>query len=274
MEHAAEQPAILSQQEMSEAVLRPFAGGSCCLYSRSYPGNDGLNEDAVGLLALPGGDAVLAVADGAGGQPAGEKASAAALEALQQSLQVNLGGGRDVRDAILSGFEAANRSVLELGVGAGTTLTVVAIMDRALRAYHVGDSEALMVGQRGKVKLHTMSHSPVGYAFAAGMLTARQAIHHEDRHLVSNLLGSEDMHIQVGSVQRMAVLDTLLLGSDGLFDNLHLHEITECVRRGPLLAAGTRLGELTLKRMAAPDTGAPSKPDDLTFILYRRTAPS
>jgi serine/threonine protein phosphatase PrpC len=67
----------------------------------------------------------------------------------------------------------------------------------------------------------------------------------------------------------MAPLDTLLLASDGLFDNLLPNEIIEAVRSGPLEEAVGGLIETAQQRMAAKEGSAPCKPDDLTVIAYR-----
>jgi len=75
----------------------------------------------------------------------------------------------------------------------------------------------------------------------------------------------------VGPNTDLGVRDTLLLGSDGLFDNLHREEIVALVRRGPLPEAGRALVGRVRERMAGADPGAPCKPDDLTFLLFRRT---
>jgi len=245
------------------------ADGACIGFSTPLPGKEGPNEDAMLVASYPGVGTVLAVADGAGGLASGEKASRVALEALQHSLQKAMAGEADLRHGILDGFEAANAAVRELAVGAGTTLIVVEVRVGSVRPYHVGDSEALLTGQRGRLKLQTLSHSPVGYAFAAGMLTEKEALHHEDRHLVSNLLGSDDMHIQVGPVIRLSARDTLVLGSDGLFDNVGSQEIVDLVRKGPLDGCALGLARLASQRMGTPREGHPSKPDDLSFLLYR-----
>jgi len=136
----------------------------------------------------------------------------------------------------------------------------------------VGDSAILVVGQRGKLKLQTLSHSPVGYAVESGLLDADEALHHEERHIVSNMVGAPDMRIEVGSALALAPRDTVLLATDGLMDNLGLAEIVEIVRRGPLERAARRLAELCDERMRRPLEGQPSKPDDVTFVLFRRAA--
>jgi serine/threonine protein phosphatase PrpC len=110
----------------------------------------------------------------------------------------------------------------------------------------------------------------VGYAVEAGLLDHREAMHHEDRHLISNMVGAPDMRIEVGSLVRIAPRDTLVIASDGLFDNLHLEEIVQLVRRGPLAEVGALLLHTCQQRMAEPMADHPSKPDDLSFILFRR----
>ena len=87
-----------------------------------------------------------------------------------------------LRTAILNGIEKANAAVCDLGSGSATTLTVVTIEGRMARTYQVGDSEAVIVGQRGKVKAQTMAHSPTGFAVEAGFLNQRAALLHKDRH--------------------------------------------------------------------------------------------
>ena len=107
--------------------------------------------------------------------------------------------GEDLRPRILDAFELANQNVLDLRIGAGTTLVVVEISDRVVRTYHAGDSIAVLVGQRGQLKIDTIPHSPVGYGVASGMLGEEESMVHEDRSLISNCVGSPDMHLDVGA---------------------------------------------------------------------------
>ena len=75
-----------------------------------------------------------------------------------------------LRPAILDGIEAANAAVRAIGTGAATTLSLVEIQGRVVRAYQVGDSAILLAGQRGKLKYQTIAHSPIGYAVEAGLI--------------------------------------------------------------------------------------------------------
>ena len=175
-----------------------------------------------------------------------------------------------MRVGILNGIERANRAVVDLGVGAATTLAIVEMQNAQVRSYHVGDSLTLIVGGRGKIKLQTVPHSPVGFAVEAGLLDEAEAMHHEDRHLVSNVIGTPDMRIEVGPTLELALHDSVLLASDGLCDNLHIDEIVARLRKGPLKHAAHRLAADTRKRMLNPADGQPSKPDDVTFVAFRR----
>jgi len=255
--------------DMETSVPYRLASGEVRVWTTRCPGKEKANEDAVALLPIGEARYVLAVADGFGGQPMGDQAARLALDALKEAVNHSTTAQFDVRHGILNGFDEANARVLELGVGAATTLAAVEIDGDRIRPYHVGDSEVLVVGQRGKVKLQTISHSPVGYAVESGLLEHDEAMHHEERHIVSNMIGLPEMRIDVGPSLRLQRRDTLLLATDGVFDNLHLPEIIELARTGPLETAINKLVQACHKRMQEPKEGMPSKPDDLTVVLYR-----
>lgn len=238
------------------------------VYTTRCPEVERPNQDAIGVVALGPDQLVLAVADGAGGQPAGDRASEAAVAALCETVRE--AEGLPLREAVLQGFDRANAAVLALGVGAATTLVVAELEGATLRTYHAGDSRALVCGKRGLLKLLTAAHSPVGHAVQAGILEEDEALHHEELHLVSNMIGGDDMRVEMGAPLELASLDTVLLASDGVFDNLGPEEIVEHVRKGPLQSAADTLIEAIARRMQGDDPAAPSKPDDVSLICLRR----
>ncbi|MFU8894776.1 MAG: PP2C family protein-serine/threonine phosphatase [Gammaproteobacteria bacterium] len=271
MNDGAEMLFLAAEDAPAEGVIRA-AGGAAAVWAAPRPGG-GRSEDA--LLALPLGadSAVLAVADGIGGVPGGSAAATRAIRALAAALEEGFAAGQSLQSAILEGIGRANDSVLSMGTGAATTLAVAELAGGRVRAYNVGDSEVMVFGQRGRLKLQTLSHSPVGFAVQAGLVNREEALHHEDRHVVSNFVGSRDMRIEVGSALRLAAMDTVVVCSDGLVDNLRLAEISAIMRSGPLDQRLGQLAESALRRMTTPSGAAtpehPSKPDDLSIIAFR-----
>lgn len=273
----------------------PFLDGVVVEFSRHAPRKlrESENEDSCAAIALPAGRGLLLVADGLGGHRGGRRAS----QLLRSSL-VTLGKNRpgeaghsvvisgvvpvpmpmaeppsdpDVRGAVLERIEKVNKRLLRGGLGSATTLSLAEVHRNRVRSYHAGDSELLVVTQRGKVKYSTVSHSPVGYAFESGLLTEEEALLHPDRHIVSNVVGSPLMSIEIGPWVSLTTQDTVLLATDGLFDNLMQSEIVDIIRKGPLAESVRELAEIAWQRMLSPMEDFPSKPDDLTILAYRRT---
>lgn len=262
-----------------ESVLR-FAGesfaeprpvelpvGVAWIYTTASPERSGrTNEDALAVAESDDG-VLLAVADGVGGRRGGHRASSIVVDTIAHALEYPTPApeGRVV-DAI----HRANLELTRDPEAGATTVAVVELTGDRMRCYHVGDSTMVVSGQRGRVKLRTVDHSPVGYLLAAGTISEEEAIQHSERHYVSNAVGDLAMQVEVGPDVGLALRDTVVIGTDGLFDNLRIAEIIEIVRKGPLENAAKTLARRCHERMLRPEPLAPSKPDDLTFILYRR----
>ena len=259
------EPTLILDGHMKGPISIQLDIGESVYHSVRCPDKDGPNEDGAVVAEAGNGLALLAVADGMGGGPVGHEAARIVLTELIAAA----GNPNTVlREAVLSAVESANERVLDLGVGAGTTLAVAELDGNRLRTYHVGDAHVLLVGQRGKIRRLTVAHAPVSYAVEAGLLEEADALVHEDRHLVSNVVGQSDMRVEIGAPIAMRPLDTLLLASDGVFDNLSIQEIVERVCTGPLLGAVDALVAQCRGRMASSGDG-PSKPDDITVVAFR-----
>ena len=261
---------LVLRQELPEPSVCTVTGGEAVLISARSPDKVTPNQDAAAVIPVDEHCGVLVVADGLGGERAGHEASALAVRTLADAVLAAGDGENRLRSAILNGIEAANSLILEMGIGAATTIAAVEISDNHVRPYHVGDSMILVVGGRGKVKLLTVSHSPVAMAVESGLLDEQDAMLHDERHVVSNVVGSAGMRIEIGPRIKLAPRDTVLLASDGLTDNLHLEEIVEPIRKGTLKSSAERLVMAADERMRHPHIGRPHKPDDLTVIAYRR----
>ena len=282
-------PQVTDQGELSEArfyggnfdadtklVLQSFTSpaGDVAVGVARGPDKASPCEDSAGLVPLASGGVVLMIADGVGGLPTGWKASGMTLERVQAELAGQDGEDAHMRTAILDGIESANSALRELGTGTSTTLVVAIVRDQQVRTFHIGDSAAWICGQRGVMKLQTTPHSPIGFAVEAGFVNEKEALHHEDLNLLSNVVGSSDMRIEIGSYQSLAARDTLLIASDGLFDNVLESEIVDIIRTGNVSESLLELWQATERRMAGKDRNKPSKPDDFSAILFRPAAPS
>jgi serine/threonine protein phosphatase PrpC len=264
---------FLGEHERQQAD-RSLPHGEVCVRSIRSPDKQTENEDSAAIIQLGDDSLVLAVADGVGGSVAGREASNATVRTLSRVLTKLPDEAAPLRPAILDAVEEANKTVLGLARGAATTLVVAQLDATRLQSYHVGDSELLAVGQRGRIKQRVVPHSPTGFAVEAGLLDEDEAVQHDQRHVLFNVIGSSDMRVEVGPALQLAVHDTVLLASDGLFDNLYIDEIVDTIRSGPLVAAADRLVERVQARMQGVETaGQPCKPDDLTVVLFRPRKP-
>ncbi len=208
------------------------------------------NEDAAAVWVVDNA-LFIAVADGLGGSPRGEVASRTALTTLSAH-----------RGSVESGVEAANQAVHQLR-GPACTLVVAQVVGVQLTTLHAGDSQAMVVGGRGKLKLVTTPHTVAGLGERAGLLDEEEAETHPERHIVTNCLGDKVIRIERTTWGTLAARDTVLLASDGLFDNVPVDEVARMVCAGSLSERVSELATHTLSRM---DEG---KPDDLTIVAWR-----
>ena len=246
--------------------------GLVSVRSHRAPDKDTSNEDAAAIISFGRHALILAIADGVGGAPAGRDAATRAVRTLRNVLARTEPRVENLRPAILDAVEEANRSIIKSRRGAATTLVVGEIARGWVRSYHVGDSELFSVGQRGRIKLRLTPHSPTGFAVEAGLLDENEAVQHAQRHLLFNSIGASDMRIEIGPPVKLDARDTVLLASDGLMDNLYVDEIVEIIRQGRLPAAADELVRCAAERMLQRDGDEPSKPDDLTVVLFRPNA--
>lgn len=262
-------------QQLDDAWTHPGDGGLTgirhgagvvAVSSTASPSRPEVNEDRAAVIPMGSSGLLIAVADGCGGMPAGDRASIAAIQAMASAVR-----GTDESDllaGVLAGFDAANRAVSDLRVGAGSTLTAVLITPAEARVFYAGDSPAAVVGQRGAVRFATLAHSLTGYGVEAGLMTEAEAAAHEDSGLVLNVLGFPEMFVHVGPPVRLRAMDTIIVASDGLSDNLPMSEIARLCRTGSAAAALRSLVDHASLAMSHASEG---HPDDLTIALYRPT---
>ena len=242
--------------------------GDLVYFSNRSPLKHTPNEDALGIIPVADDTTVMVVADGMGGMPDGEQAARIIIETLTETLSQKP-DNQLLRDAIISGIDESSQKIKGLRNGAGATVSIVEINGNKLRSYHAGDSLILLTTSHGNIKYLSMAHSPIGYALECGAIEQVPAMNHEERNLISNYVGMQEMFIHIGPVIEMAPQDTVIVSSDALSDNLYEQEISEFIRKGELLDSANEMIEVCNENMLNVMPDRRCHPDDFSFICFR-----
>ncbi|MFJ3306008.1 Stp1/IreP family PP2C-type Ser/Thr phosphatase [Streptomyces sp. NPDC086549] len=165
------------------------------------------------------GPRLLAIADGMGGQAAGEVASSEVISTLV-TLDDDVPGS-DILTSLGAAVQRANdqlRAMVEEDPqleGMGTTLTALLWTGQRLGLVHVGDSRAYLL-RDGVLTQITQDHTWVQRLVDEGRITEEEATTHPQRSLLMRALGSGD-HVEPDlSIREVRAGDRYLICSDGL----------------------------------------------------------
>jgi protein phosphatase len=195
--------------------------GKCSLLG-NYREN---NEDSIDVKPFPE-MTVCIVADGMGGQQAGEIASQKAIEVIPRTLRKNLPVAAqpdDVTPAIKNAIVQANEEIMGLGSlnrdykNMGTTV-VLALWRKGSELYiaGVGDSRAYLI--RGKTMTQlTTDHSLAEALVQAGTITKADAREHKFKNVLWKYLGTREVGDGPDVVtETVQAGDRFVLCTDGL----------------------------------------------------------
>jgi PPM family protein phosphatase len=201
--------------------------------SRSDKGVRPNNEDT--LVADRVRDLYL-VADGMGGQEAGEMASGLAAEIIPRVVQDRLARKEDASDAVQHALAEANAAIVHAGRNQpagrrmGTTAVVAVRQAGTFYVAGLGDSRAYLI-RRDKVDQLTVDHSVAMALELNGTLTPEQARNSPWQHVLYRFLGCAEMN--EGAEVRPFIPDDgdrLLLASDGLTNHVTSDDLREGAR--------------------------------------------
>jgi len=227
--------------------------GKCTLLG-NYREN---NEDALDVKQFP--DLTLCVvADGMGGQAAGEIASKRATEVIPRELKKSLPRGTptdQARQAIRRSVVQANEEIIAMGAldrdlkNMGTTVVLAAWPKGLSEIYvaSVGDSRAYLIrGQ--KIEQLTVDHSLAQALVEAKTISPEEAREHRFRNVLWKYLGSPEVRegpeVKVVAAQTG---DRLLLCTDGLSGVVTDDQLLQCCRQHPdVQQCADALGQLAL----------------------------
>ncbi|MBS2962072.1 protein phosphatase 2C domain-containing protein [Actinocrinis puniceicyclus] len=223
------------------------------------------------------GPRLLVVADGMGGQAAGELASSVVVQTIAQldtpALPQPPGDPmRALAERIDEAHERLHTIITENPQleGMGTTLTTFLFSEQSVAFAHIGDSRAYRV-RGGRLEQLTADHTWVQRLVEEGRISEEEAGHHPQRSLLMRALDGRgqvaDADILMADVQAG---DRLMLCSDGLssfvsFDTLEStlagyadpHQAAESLIQLALRAGGPDNVTCIVADVFDPSTGGP-----------------
>ena len=199
------------------------------------------NEDKVIALTNARGNILLVVCDGMGGANKGDYASSLAVNYISDAFKnkekffskfsAKMWAKNVIRGANADIYRHASSNKAFQGMG--TTLTLVLIINDAMIVGQVGDSRAYSYRARSLTRL-TEDQTYVQYLFNTHQITKEEMETHPKRHVLLNALGvypSLDLDIQTYPYFN----DTLLLCSDGLYNNVSESDIANIIKSNDTL---------------------------------------
>ena len=244
----------------------------------------GGKEGATGWATVP----VLMVADGIGGNVAGETASQMAVDTFRDAFAG--AQSQSLSQRLVEALESANSAIYQKTLeqpnlqGMGTTVVAAALLRERLYVAHAGDSRAYLI-RKGKAYQLTLDHTWAQEAIEAGRLTPAQAREHPNRHVIKRYVGiapTVEVDPLLVDINRgpldpdqiqswpksdhldLQADDTLLLCSDGLTDVVSDKEIEQTVSRNHPQEAARKLIDLANKA---------GGPDNITVLILQRRQP-
>jgi len=213
------QPSILFAEECDRGTLREE------------------NQDSVLHVRIAMGD-LLIVAGGVGGYRGGAIASRMAVEhfyAYLAALPREFPVGNAMRAAAARANEKIFAAAKTPGAphqGMGSTVVLAVVQEGADGTHawigHIGDSRAYLV-RAGRLHRLTTDHSAVQDLLSHDMITKEEAQRHPDSSVLTRSLGRQ-AEVEIDIEQHpLAVGDTLLLCSDGLWGFVPEREIQKVV---------------------------------------------
>lgn len=170
------------------------------------------------------------VADGMGGQNAGEKASQLAVELIPQQLDSKLdfesGSASGIVEAIDTAVEFANSEIMALSEldpsvrNMGTTVVFLVCVGGRFYIGGIGDSRVYLL-RDGELVQQTTDHSLTQALLDAGTITPEEAENHRYKNVLYRYLGTRDGAAGTDAREvKPRSGDRYLLCSDGVTDGI------------------------------------------------------
>jgi PPM family protein phosphatase len=194
------------------------------------------NEDNVGVFQNDRHTLAI-VADGMGGEKAGEVASSLALQHFTSAWEtMDSGASIDTLESWLKQIVVdANQLIYNYAQdhpecqGMGTTIVAALCSSETVTIANVGDSRCYFASKNGDFRQVTEDHSLVNQLLKAGQLSESDAENHPMKHVIMRAAGTEPkVEVDIDTLE-WSPGDQLILCSDGLSDMVSETEIAVIV---------------------------------------------
>jgi len=227
--------------------------GKCTLLG-NYREN---NEDSIDVKVFPDMTVCL-VADGMGGQAAGEVASKRAIEIVPRELKKYLSsalGNEETKNVVRRSIVQANEEIMAMAAldrelkNMGTTIVLTLWRKGSSIMYVTGMGDSRVYHLRGKkIDQLTVDHSIAQALVEAGTISAAEARTHRYKNVLWKYLGSQEVgqgpEVKVANIQAG---DRFLLCTDGLTGVVSDEQLASFIReKADVQECADGLGQLAL----------------------------
>jgi len=218
------------------------------------------NEDRYLIKELKDNSVLIAVADGLGGEAAGDYAAEILRETLAGLNHISRNNERPELDQLAREIdrtiytEGQENHALE---GMGTTLVGVLLRDRKAHWVHVGDSRLYLL-RNGTLTHVTEDQTLARFLLEEGDITLEQLPTHYSRHVMDQCVGCGYAEPETGRLKFLAG-DLLVLSTDGLHRQISENALYS------ILNTDTNL-ETKAKRLVKAALNAGGK-DNITVVM-------
>jgi len=188
------------------------------------------NQDRFLIKEYAGDSVLIAVADGAGGTPAGEEAAGMVMERVNdfqpdsQPPEANLVRLMQEADQQIFGVVEKEPDLK----GMGSTFTAAFVKGETVFWAHVGDSR-LYLFRGDELTQITEDDTMAGFLLTEGEITRGEARVHPGRDFLFDFIGSGEFEEETGSFP-LRKDDLVLLTTDGLHDRIPEETLVSVLR--------------------------------------------
>lgn len=220
-----------------------------------------MNQDRFTIKQLKDG-IVAALADGMGGEPGGEKASALAVSGIKAVKSIP--ESREI-DSMVKIFHEIDQQIMDASKtdpdaeNMGTTLTALYISGRSVHWAHVEDTRIYLFRHNKLIQV-TSDHTFAKFLLDEGEITPEQAKTHYSQHILEQCMGHGEINPETDVIP-LEQNDLILMSSDGLHKPLGASAIQSILNGDGNIEK--KCDHLIRKTMDAKGN------DDITLILIR-----